>query len=352
MTTYDERQVTKTIPLKWNATTEKWEPNTSQGFGSDVNVTNPYLAVEVNSGATDTTKPLTEATFKAEDFASQATLEQIRALLAAEDFASETTLAGVKAVLEAEDFASQATLATRASELTLAALKDRADLLATESTLAALKGRSDLLGTESTLASVLAAVDGLEAKDYATQSTLAAVLAAVDTLESLNTSIKTALEDRLPRNPKQFADGRYRTAGGVVSLSANQSGSIHLANPAGSGVSLTITEFMLAADVACDVNYFKDTTSTGTVREVFVPNRSFEGSVTTKGVLRVGAGVLSGGSQMSPVTRIGANAALTIPYTAVVMPGQSLAVRATAPGGLTGSLLFYGTCTWIEDPLA
>lgn len=170
--------------------------------------------------------------------------------------------------------------------------------------------------------------------DYATQTTLAAA--------------KTALEDRLPKNAKQFADGEYRTAGGKVSLSlATPNGSFHLSNPAGSGRSITITEFSLAATGSADVAYFKDATSSGTAADVFMPNRAYEGVATTVGVLRVGVGVLSGGTQLSPVSRLGSNAPERIPYTAVLLPGQSLAVRFIA----TTTLDAYCSATWIETAL-
>lgn len=158
---------------------------------------------------------------------------------------------------------------------------------------------------------------------------------------------ETTLADRLPKNAKQFADGEYRTSGGKVSLSlATPDGSFHLSNPAGSGRSITITEFSLGTSAAVDVAYFKDATSTGTVKDIFMPNRAYEGVATTVGVLRAGVGVLSGGTQLAPITRLPTQGE-RIPYTAVLLPGQSLAVRATA----TTTLDFYGAVTWIETTL-
>lgn len=176
--------------------------------------------------------------------------------------------------------------------------------------------------------------------DFATQTTLAAI-------QTIQSAVRTALEDRLPRNAKQFADGKYRTAGGTVALSlATPQGSFHLSNPAGSGRSITITEFSLQASQGAEVSYFKDATSTGTVASVFEPNRAYEGLTTTVGVLRVGVGVLSGGTQLSPITLVNTTTE-PIDYTAVLLPGQSLAVRMVATTTLTG----YGSCTWIEETL-
>jgi len=77
----------------------------------------------------------------------------------------------VEAQIDPEGLALEATLGAlctkAATETTLAALKNRGDLLATEATLGALKSRGDLLGTEITL-SALNAQAGL----LATEATL------------------------------------------------------------------------------------------------------------------------------------------------------------------------------------
>lgn len=158
---------------------------------------------------------------------------------------------------------------------------------------------------------------------------------------------ETTLADRLPKNAKQFADGQYRTAGGKVSLSlATPNGSFHLDNPVGSGRSITITEFALGTSASVDVAYWKDATSTGTAQDVFIPHRAYEGAVTTVGVVKAGVGVLSGGTQLSPITRLPTQGE-RIPYTVVLMPGDSVAVQATA----TTTLDFYASVTWIETDL-
>ena len=193
---------------------------------------------------------------------------------------------------------------------------------------------------------VLGVRDGSAAgSELAKDSTLVAVRDHVDTLETIETAVRTALEDRLPKNAKQFASGAYRTAGGKVTLTISQVGSINLSNPAGSGRVITVTEFSLASTVAVDVTYFKDATSTSPLADVFMPHRGYEGVATTVGQVRLGASAGTGGTAISPVTRLGANAPERIPYTAVLMPGMSLSVRATATTGLD----FYGSVTWIEE---
>lgn len=90
---------------------------------------------------------LTEATFTAEDFATQTTLEAARVLLSTID-ADTSTLAAV-------DFATETTLAT----------------LLTESTFAA-----EDFATQTTLEAARVLLNSLDGKDFATQTTLAAIL--------------------------------------------------------------------------------------------------------------------------------------------------------------------------------
>lgn len=100
---------------------------------------------------------LTEATFSAENFATQATLEAARALLA---------------TIDADTSNLDVALSTRATEATVATLL-------TEATFAA-----EDFATQTTLEAARVLLASLNGKDFATQTTLAAVETAVDELET------------------------------------------------------------------------------------------------------------------------------------------------------------------------
>jgi hypothetical protein len=200
---------------------------------------------------------------------------------------------------------------------------------------------SNPVASEGTLAQVRDYLDTVEAKlqtlldTVATQTTLAAA--------------RTVLDDRLPKKAKQFADGRFRTAGGKVSdIALGATGSVTITNPAGSGVRITIDRFTLASDAAAEITYVKDGTSSGTLQAAFAPNRAYEaaGPVVTKGEVRTGSGVLTGGTAISPVTYFTAGSR-EVEYVTVLEPGMSMSARLTA----TATQDLYGNVTWVEEPL-
>jgi hypothetical protein len=158
------------------------------------------------------------------------------------------------------------------------------------------------------------------------------------------------LNAKTPDVRTDFAAGRVRTAGGKVSVGSGSIGVFQLANPAGSSKILTLLDFTLATDSNADVTFRTDGTLSSPIAvEAFMPNRAYEGATTTVGIARQGGnGYSSPGRVLSPVYRLGANAPLQQPFTVVLLPGMSVSVSVQAAA--LGSMAFYCTGTWTEDP--
>lgn len=170
-------------------------------------------------------------------------------------------------------------------------------------------------------------------------------MAAVRKWSDVITTIP-GLEDPVAVAADKFRKGRFRTAGGQVNAPLNAYASLHLLNPTGSGTLITVTQFSVGATSPTDVNYWTDAVSTGTIVTPFNPNRAYE-AVPTSAVVRIGSNVLTGGTALSLTTHLDRNGQDRQEYNAVLLPGQSLAVRTQA----LAQLRLTASVTWIEDPL-
>lgn len=211
------------------------------------------------------------------------------------------------------------------------------------------------LAKELTLAAVLGAVDGLEAKDYATQTTLAAVLAATDGVEGLLGLIRDEQMRRTDAvvlgtserfigyvadfESRAVESGRYRWAGGKATTSVTApNASCTLTNPAfmPDGVTpndkdIILTRYQVEVDAGADVVLIEDATSSGTLMSQLNPNRRT--SISNNASVRVGAGVLSGGTISSVTRRAQMNSPVAVgPFEWKLKPGTSWTVRFLGPG--------------------
>ena len=143
---------------------------------------------------------------------------------------------------------------------------------------------------------------------------------------------------------KKVDEGKARLAGARVSVALGAVASVQIENPADSPVTLHVARLLLAADVAGDVEFVVDATSTGATREAANPNHAFESS-PTRAVVRAGANALSSGTALSAVLRLAANAPSALDMPVVLPPGHRFAARYTA----ATAAAFYGTVLWWED---
>lgn len=144
---------------------------------------------------------------------------------------------------------------------------------------------------------------------------------------------------------QDFEAGRVRVAGGKLTIPTAGTGRFQIRNPTGSGRVVTVLEFTLAATASVDVGYAIDTTlTTPTVYSPFAPNRAV--AVTTVAVASGTTAGATGGTNLSPVTRIGADEPYKSEFTTVLLPGQ--AISAVASAGLS-EVGFYASVVWTED---
>lgn len=148
-----------------------------------------------------------------------------------------------------------------------------------------------------------------------------------------------------PSLATQFADGLVRAAGGKVSIAASGTGYFCLTNPSGSGKTVTLQQFTLAADNAADIQFQFDTVlSSPSALTPFSPNRAVSGSTAATAATST-AVPTTAGTTLSPVYRLGQNLPFTQDFTVVLTPGQSVA--AVVAVGPTATV-FYAAATWTE----
>lgn len=139
--------------------------------------------------------------------------------------------------------------------------------------------------------------------------------------------------------------GKARIAGAKQNMLVGQNSSLHIANPAGSGVNLLVTSLIVQTDTSAEVIYFKDATSSGAV--VTPANPHFPSTALAKAEVRSGVNALSGGTQLTPFQRVTTNSPIEFDGLVVVGPGQSVAVRYLNPGA---SAAAYFNIRWFEEP--
>jgi hypothetical protein len=126
--------------------------------------------------------------------------------------------------------------------------------------------------------------------------------------------------------------GRYRFAGGKVTTSVvSPNGSITLTNPAASGVDLILTRYSVEVDAAADVVLIMGATSSGTLMDAMNVNQRT--TVTNPGEVRVGSGVIVGGTVGSLIRRADPNSPVSVgPFRFRIPPGATFTVRYLGPG--------------------
>ncbi len=141
--------------------------------------------------------------------------------------------------------------------------------------------------------------------------------------------------------------GRYRFAGGRATTSVvTPNASITLSNPAGSGVDLILNRYQVEVDAAADVVLVMDAVSTGTLMANLNPN--FRTTVVNPGEVRIGSGVLTGGTVASVIRRAVPNSPVAVgPFRFRITPGRTFTVRFLGPGA-TNNVWF--NCGWFVIP--
>jgi hypothetical protein len=161
-------------------------------------------------------------------------------------------------------------------------------------------------------------------------------------------SLDTLLS-RTSNSVADFAAGRFRNAGGKVVIASGAAGFLQLRNPPTSPVNLIVTEFVLTATQLCEVEFWSDTTlTTPTARSIQMPNRAYEGFVTTNGVVSTAAAA-TGGTQWSALSRLRENVQVVRAFVVLIPPGKSIAVKASS--SVLSSFDLYASATWIEVPV-
>lgn len=185
-------------------------------------------------------------------------------------------------------------------------------------------------------------------------STEATVSAALDRLTTLRDTVfrrtdplvtgANVIGYTIDSMVRKLEDGKVFVAGGKVNLTAAQTGTVSISNPVGSGKTVFVTRLELAADSNMDATY--------TMNPATVPGAAAaatnlnQGSATAAvGVVKAAVGSVTGGTTMSPVTRLGANATVPRDTLIALPPGKSYAVAVTA--GVTAA--FYAYLRWYEE---
>lgn len=236
-----------------------------------------------------------------------------------------------------------------AKEVTLAALKDEVDALE-ESV-----GATTDLSTAETLIGLTKAI---KANTASIESLITTVrdeqFRRTDPLAAGTNHIGTVQIDPNSSSftssgwSKKVNEGKAYIAGGAISAGTSQVASACLTNPAGSGKNIVIAGWQIGTDQTCEVKYMHEATSTGTLRSAFNFNHYYE-AVAAVATVRLGADVLTGGTELSPVGRITNNAPVGYDFMVVVQPGHSFALTAATPG-LTAFTL-YPTVFWYEEAI-
>jgi hypothetical protein len=144
-----------------------------------------------------------------------------------------------------------------------------------------------------------------------------------------------------------FMAGRIRTAGGKLSVASNNVGAFQLSNPVGSSRVITLWKTLVSCDYSIDVAFSFDATLAGTPVTHAVTNPNRATSVPITGTFRGSVGATTGGTTLSPIYRVLANRPETIDFITVILPGQSVEAKISAP--TLNAAAFYASCIWSED---
>lgn len=143
--------------------------------------------------------------------------------------------------------------------------------------------------------------------------------------------------------------GLFRWSGGKAQTSiASPNASLTLTNPTGSLRDIIMTRFSVEVDADADVVYVHEATSSGELRPAFNPNHLHETDATYAEV-RIGAGVLTGGTQLSMVRRATTSSPVAVgPFEWRIQPGHSWSVMFVGPGATNN---VYFNIGWFEVDL-
>lgn len=304
---WKDRQIQKVALVRpADAEQSEFEINVTTGFGSDVNVTNPSLAV----GSAGFIAAADRLTLEATQLAVRAAVEAIRDRA---DFALPAAqVTDLKTVTVANPTANPET-----------GLSKEATLELVRQQLVAINANTDLV--EAILTTV-------RDEQHRRSDPLAAG--------------SNYIGDSNPTRSRDFTNGKFRSVSTKVTAPAGGTAALQLANPVGSGVNLLLTEVQLGSSVAADFQiWFDSDLTTPTPVTPFMPNRAYEGLVPTRAVVQSGS-TPTGGTQVG-VLRIPANNPFHLDYTVVIPPGKTVGLRIVNPS-LTATVEGYIGATWVE----
>lgn len=107
----------------------------------------------------------------------------------------------------------------------------------------------------------------------------------------------------------------------------------------GGNVSVNATEYVARVD---------RTLTTPTSETVWMPNRLYEGLAVTKGLVSR-ATAATGGTQLSPQSRLLANSPFVQDFVSTLGPGQSISVQAST--SILEEFNLFASATWIEEAI-
>lgn len=265
---------------------------------------------------------------------TEATLAAVRDRLTG--MATEVTLAALRtavstaeAARDSDATAAQARLDVLASEATLAQVRDKD--FATQATLEALRAAfvAEDFATQATLASVLAQLQAAETARDADATTDQGLLATLrDTIVRRTDTLKTT-----PASLDLVEAGlTYFSGGEAVTSVTTPNASITLENPAASGRNLYAHGWSVYADAAATIRYFRGGTNSAAATTNHV-NGIVGGGLAPVGVVRVGAGVYTPGTELAPKARVNTQAPILERgrYMKIV-PGELVTIRFIGPG--------------------
>lgn len=134
------------------------------------------------------------------------------------------------------------------------------------------------------------------------------------------------------------------TAGGRVSVT-NNTAVLQLSNPIGSGKTIFIQEFFLAADTNIDFQYIKGGTVNAPTTQT-VGNLNLGSVNTAVGIARTGATGIAGGTPFGGPGRLAANITVPFKIPVVLPPGSS--VSATFTSTILSQIVCFAAAVWIE----
>jgi len=141
--------------------------------------------------------------------------------------------------------------------------------------------------------------------------------------------------------------GRAFVAGGKITVT-DGTAVFQLANPAGSGKAILLQSFSATADTGVDVQFSKNATvATPSTRGP--SNLSLASALISVAVFRTGITGTTGGTNISPVSRLLPNDRQEYPIPFFLPPGTSLELKILAP--VLTTIVCYGAAVWTENPL-